>query len=162
MRNVVVSLASSVGRKPQASSYRLGLLLGLAAYVLLLSNCTTSEHKQATKFDQYYVQGQELYNAHCSNCHQKKGTGLGLVYPPLTTSDFMDQHFEEVVCLIKNGREGELQVNGKSYNKPMKGITSLTELEIAEITTYIYNTWSHKRGIVEVKEVSTALAACPN
>ncbi len=74
----------------------------------------------------------------------------------------MDNRFEEVVCLIKNGREGELIVNGRGYNKPMNGITNLTELEIAEITTYIYNTWDRKRGIVEVKEVSSALLDCRN
>ncbi len=74
----------------------------------------------------------------------------------------MDNHFEAVICLIKNGRKGELLVNGKLYNKEMKGIGSLTELEIAEITTYIYNTWDHKRGIVEVKEIAAAISACPN
>lgn len=73
----------------------------------------------------------------------------------------MDTHFEEVVCLIKNGKEGELIVNGKGYNKPMKGITNLTELEIAEIATYIYNTWDRKRGIVEVLEVNSVLLECP-
>jgi mono/diheme cytochrome c family protein len=85
-----------------------------------------------------------------------------MLYPPLNKSDFMESHFEEVVCLIKNGREGELLVNGSGYNKPMKGITNLTELEIAEITTYIYNTWDRKRGIVEVKEVSSVLLDCGN
>ncbi len=74
----------------------------------------------------------------------------------------MDNHFEEVICLIKNGRKGELLVNGKLYNKEMKGIGSLTELEIAEIATYIYNTWDHQRGIVEVREIAAAILACPN
>ena len=124
--------------------------------------CTNQDHKQATKFDQYYVQGEVLYQTHCSNCHQKKGTGLGLLYPPLNKSDFMDKHFKEVICLIKNGKEGELLVNGKQYNKPMKGIVSLTELEIAEIATYIYNTWNRQRGIVEVKEVTFAISTCQN
>ena len=134
--------------------------LWFAACSLLLLSCTGKDHKQATKFEQYYVQGQTLYVTHCSNCHQKNGTGLGLLYPPLNTSDFMDNHFEEVICLIKKGKEGELLVNGKQFNKPMKGILSLTELEVAEITTYIYNTWDHKRGIVEIKEVTSALATC--
>jgi cytochrome c551 len=139
---------------------RLACSLWLVACSLLTLSCTTKEHKQSTKFDQYYVQGQVLYLTHCSNCHQKNGSGLGLLYPPLNTSDFMDSHFEEVICLIKNGKEGELIVNGKQFNKPMKGVLSLTELEVAEITTYIYNSWDHKRGIVEVKEVATALGAC--
>ncbi len=127
----------------------------------ILFSCTSKDHNQATKFEQYFVQGKGLYEVHCSNCHQKNGSGLGLLYPPLNKSDFMDAHFEEVVCLIKNGIDGELVVNGKGYNKPMKGITILTELEIAEITTYLYNNWDRKRGIVEVQEINSALGACP-
>jgi hypothetical protein len=42
----------------------------------------------------------------------------------------------------------------------MPGIPTLTDLEVAEIATYIYNTWDHKRGIVEVKEVTSVLNAC--
>jgi hypothetical protein len=34
----------------------------------------------------------------------------------------MDQHFEEVICIMRNGVWGELLVNGKKYNKEMKGI----------------------------------------
>lgn len=155
-------LVLKIGLRLQVpGSNLLALSLWLAACSLLF-NCTTQDHKQATKFEQYYVQGQVLYLTHCSNCHQKQGAGLGLLYPPLNKSDFMDTRFEEVICLIKNGRQGELFVNGKQYNKPMKGVPSLTELEIAEISTYIYNTWDHHRGIVEVKVVASALATCPD
>ncbi|NOS55139.1 MAG: c-type cytochrome [Cyclobacteriaceae bacterium] len=113
-----------------------------------------------TKFQQYYVQGEQLYLKNCSNCHQKEGGGLGRLYPPLDKSDYMDQHLEEVICAMKNGMEGELLVNGKRYNKEMKGIPSLTELEIAEIATYIYNSWEHQRGIVEISTIENALKKC--
>jgi cytochrome c551 len=112
------------------------------------------------KFRQYYVHGQQLYEKHCSNCHQKNGTGLGRVYPPLNNSDFMDRHFEEVICLIRFGRSGELFVNGRQFNQPMKGVPTLSDLEIAEIATYIYNTWDHERGLQEVKNISKILADC--
>lgn len=72
----------------------------------------------------------------------------------------MDQQFEEVICLMKNGIAGEVVVNGKKYNKEMKGIPSLTELEIAEIATYIYNSWEHQRGMVDIATVETALKKC--
>lgn len=114
------------------------------------------------RFRQYYVQGQQLYLQHCSNCHQENGTGLGLVYPPLNKSDYMTEKFEDVVCLIRNGKQGEITVNGKSYIQGMPGIPALTDLEVAEIITYIYNTWEHQRGLVEVKEVSTILNKCEN
>jgi mono/diheme cytochrome c family protein len=113
-----------------------------------------------TKLQQYAVEGEALYLQHCSNCHQKNGKGLGLVYPPVDQSDFMDQHLEEVICLIKYGRKGEIIVNGKTYHQPMPGVPSLTELEIAEICTFLYNHWERKNGIIEVATVTKALENC--
>jgi cytochrome c551 len=111
------------------------------------------------KFQQYYVQGEQLYLRHCSNCHQKDGSGLGLLYPPLDTSDYMQNNFEDVVCLIRNGKEADLVVNGKSYNQRMPPVP-VTDLEVAEIVTYIYNSWSHQRDLVDVKLVSEILNSC--
>lgn len=112
------------------------------------------------KFDQYYVKGEQLYIANCSNCHQKTGTGLGLVYPPLNKSDFIDNNMNEVLCLIRNGKSGELAVNGKIYNQAMPPNPNLTDLDIAEIATYIYNSWERKKGIIEVTRVSSVLNEC--
>jgi cytochrome c551 len=131
-------------------------LLFALCFVLLSCGKTAS-----AKFKQYYVHGEQLYLKHCSNCHQSNGTGLGRVYPPLNTSDFMGKNFEEVICLIRYGTSGELIVNGVQFNQPMPGIPKLSDLEIAEIATYIYNTWEHERGTVEVKEASKILDACP-
>lgn len=61
---------------------------------------------------------------------------------------------------MENGKKGSLIVNGVEYNQPMPSVPTLTDLEVAEIATYIYNTWTHQRGIVEVKEVSDILANC--
>ena len=124
--------------------------------------CSKSKSDRSAKFEQYYVQGELLYKKHCSNCHQVNGTGLGLVYPPLDSSDYMEKNFEQVLCLMKYGIKREILVNGKSYVQPMPGVQSLTDLEIAEIATYIYNTWEHQRGIIEVNDASKILKNCPD
>lgn len=139
------------------------LELLLAVLVLLVAFLGCSESKtnnNSTKFRQYFVRGEQLYTKHCSNCHQSTGTGLGLVYPPLAQSDFMKNNFEQVLCLMKYGIKGEIIVNGKSYVQPMPGVHSLTDLEIAEIATYIYNSWGHERGLVDVTESTSVLTKC--
>jgi cytochrome c551 len=140
-------------------------LLSLFGWILIsclavLTTCTSEKRDASNKFTQYYNQGGQLYEVHCSNCHQKNGAGLGKLFPPLNTSDYLDKNFNEVICLIKNGKNGPLLVNGVQYNKEMPAIQALTDLEIAEITTYIYNTWGRQRGIVEVKEASLILEKC--
>lgn len=145
-----------------ATLYALCFLL--SAFCFLLPSCSSKSEngndQTSTKFQQYYVQGEKLYLKHCSNCHQKNGSGLGLVYPPLNRSDYMENNPEKVICLIRYGIKGNLLVNGKSYNQPMPGIPSLGDLEIAEIATYIYNTWEHNKGIISVQEVTAIQKNC--
>lgn len=131
---------------------------------IIFQNCSSPDnsaaYKKDPKFKQYMVQGEILYNTHCSACHQRDGSGLGLVYPPLNKSDYMEENFESVICLIKNGIEGELTVNGKTYNMVMPAIPTLTDLEIAEISTYIYNNWEHERGMISPQEIGKILDSC--
>ncbi len=152
----------AVGRKLRGKNSRLvacGLQLAVVCFTLYACNSKPSPDT-STKFDQYFIQGEQLYIRHCSNCHQKNAKGLGLIYPPLDTSDYMQNHLEEVLCLMRNGKSGELLVNGKSFNQAMPGIQTLSDLEIAEIATYIYNSWSHSRGIIDVKVASQILSSC--
>lgn len=128
-----------------------------ASCLVLLMSCTTAEQR---KFNQYYRQGKLLYDRHCSNCHQPDGRGLGRVYPPLADSDFLKNNFGKTLCLMRHGISGELVVNGKSFNQPMPGVPSLTDLEIAEIATYIFNTWGNQRGLVDVKDAALILKKC--
>src|SRR6478735_8748552 len=90
--------------------------LFFAAMTIFCIGCSDSK---SVKFQQYFVQGEQLFTKHCSNCHQANGAGLGLVYPPLNKSDYMEKNFEQVLCLMKYGIKGELVVNGKTFVQPM-------------------------------------------
>jgi len=138
----------------------MSLILLFYCLVIVLTECTNRKHTDSVKFQQYYIQGEQLYKKHCSNCHQANGTGLGRVYPPLNQSDYMEKNLERVLCLMKNGMEGELVVNGISFNQAMPGVPTLSDLEIAEIATYIYNSWEHQRGIIEVSNARQVLNNC--
>jgi cytochrome c551 len=138
------------------------VLLGMCRVFAACVPSNRDTSATSVKFQQYYVEGEVLYKTYCVNCHQPDGSGLGRLYPPLNQSDFMQNNVSEVICLIKNGREGELWVNGTMYNQPMKSNPQLTELEVAELATYIYNTWSNQQGLVELSEVTSALASCPD
>jgi cytochrome c551 len=133
------------------------LIFVVAISIIIITSCRS---KADVEFAQYYNQGEVLYTTYCGNCHQKDGSGLMLLYPPLNTSDFMDKNLDEVLCIMRNGKLTPTLVNGKTFVQPMKGVTALTDLDIAEIATYIYNTWDHKRGMVSVNEVSEKMKNC--
>jgi mono/diheme cytochrome c family protein len=106
------------------------------------------------------AEGKRLYTLHCSNCHMEDGTGLAALYPPLKHSDYMLDNFQEVVCGMRHGQQGPIVVNGLEYNQPMPGNPRLTDLELAEITTYIYNEFADSLLIISMHDVRKLMESC--
>lgn len=137
------------------------------AFTFLLSwffvGCQSDKNKysghEAIKYNQYLFQGKQLYQAHCLNCHQKDGSGLGKLIPPLS-SNFVKEQKKIAICGIKYGLEGPIKVNKVEYNGVMPGNTRLTPLEIAEIMTYISNSWGNEFGMVTIRDVEESLKNC--
>ncbi|MTI20029.1 cytochrome c [Fulvivirga sp. RKSG066] len=144
------------------------ILLIVVVFVFTIVACTSStskndeklSHGEKVKIEQYLVEGQQLYTIHCANCHQPDGAGLAQLFPPLKNSDYLKENFETAICSMRYGLEGEIVVNGVTYNQKMPGISTLTDLEIAEIATYIYNSWGNERGLVAVNDVKEVLKNC--
>ncbi len=137
---------------------------------VMLAACTSKPSGEAAEMDrdeevkmeQYMVAGEILFAQYCANCHQSDGKGLAELYPPLDASDYLESNIESLPCIIKNGVQGEIVVNGVTYNQVMPGLPMLTDLEIAEISTYVANSWSNDFGYIGVKEVTSALSDCEN
>lgn len=111
-------------------------------------------------YSQYIVYGRQLYVTHCSNCHQEDGSGLGRLIPPLAKSDYMLENISRTVCLIKYGLQGSIIVNEEEYHQEMPANEKLTALEIAQITTYIMNSWGNEKGYISVKDAIDYLEEC--
>src|SRR5688500_2734581 len=99
-------------RKAESGKRKAGFVIYALCFLLLSCSDRPKKHDSTstTKFKQYYNQGELLYEKNCSNCHQKNGTGLGRLYPPLEKSDYMKNNFDAVICLMRNGIMGELKV----------------------------------------------------
>ena len=137
------------------------LFLVAAAFLTLLIGlwlgCTPPKSEQETTL----AYGKRLYESYCVTCHQEDGAGFAKLYPPLLNSDYLtEQNRKAVICLIKNGRKGELVVNGVTYNQPMPANKDLSEEAIAAITTYIYQTFAKQNIDVVTLEVQEALSEC--
>lgn len=121
---------------------------------------TSLSFKEQIKLKQYKVQGKLLYTQYCTNCHQEDGTGLGKLIPPISASHRLKTDASSAICIIKNGMEGVVEVNGIQYDGKMPANYNLTNLEIAEITTFIGNSWKNSIGIVTSSQVEKALIGC--
>lgn len=111
------------------------------------------------RLKQYQVQGAKIYATYCANCHQQDGKGLASLYPPLAGADYLLENLPRAACIIKNGQSKEIEVNGVTYNQMMPG-NPITNLEVAEVLTYIANAWGNEAGLVGVKDVDKWIDEC--
>lgn len=145
--------------------------LSLFSIIFLISGCggSSSDSKSASSnlansrdnilLKQYKVEGAKIYAAYCANCHQQDGKGLAAIFPPLAGADYLMEDLKRAACIIKNGQADEIVVNGETYNQMMPG-NPITNLEIAEVLTYITNEWGNEAGLTNVKKVDKWLQKC--
>jgi mono/diheme cytochrome c family protein len=108
----------------------------------------------------YLTNGKELYKTYCSNCHGVKGEGLTSLYPPLTDSTYLKDHKKELACIIKNGANKPVEINGKTYEGKMPAFPALADIDIAQIVVYVTNSFGHKQGMYTYAEVNKDLKDC--
>lgn len=102
------------------------------------------------------AKGQELYQAHCSACHQANGQGLKGAFPPLAAADYLAQGPAAAVNAVINGLSGPITVNGVEYNAVMPALSYLSDSDVADVVTFVMNSWDNPGGEVSAAEVAAA------
>ena len=100
-----------------------------------------------------YAAGLEVYNSDCKACHQSTGMGIASVFPPLAKSDFLKDK-EGTIKQVLNGSEGEMVVNGVTYNGVMTPFNSLSNQQIADVLNFVYNSWGNTPIEFNVEEIA--------
>ena len=62
---------------------------------------------------------------------------------------------------MTKGLSGPVTVNGKTYNNVMPPQSQLSETEVADVITYVLNSWGNKGGSVSVDDVKRARSENP-
>ena len=96
--------------------------------------------------------GKRIYSQTCFACHQAEGQGLPGVFPPLAKSDFLMADKARAIRGVIKGQTGEMTVNGQKFNGVMPPVL-LNDEQIAQVVTYVMNSWGNTGDIVTVEEV---------
>lgn len=125
------------------------LLAALSCLLIGFQQCTDPSQK-----------GLKLYAVHCANCHGDEGQGLQQLYPPLANSDYLAAHYKELPCIIFNGLNEEITVNGRVYKREMIGHPELGDAEIANLTSFIVRSWVDEAPAPTPKELKSWAENC--
>ncbi|MCU0793836.1 MAG: copper-containing nitrite reductase [Opitutaceae bacterium] len=96
--------------------------------------------------------GKKTYLSSCFACHGQDGKGIPAVFPPLAASDYLKADKDRAIRVILKGLTGPVTVNGKTYNSAMPP-QDLTDDQVADVLTYVNNSWGNTFGTVTVEDV---------
>lgn len=101
--------------------------------------------------------GKVIYDTMCLMCHQAGGAGVPPIFPPLAKSDWLMKDRARAVRVIAEGLEGEISVNGTAYKGKMPA-QMLDDGQVADVLTFITNSWGNKAEAFTLEEVAAARA----
>jgi nitrite reductase (NO-forming) len=103
-------------------------------------------------------QGKRVFTTICIACHQQSGQGIPGAFPPLAGSDFLNADKGRAIGIVAGGLSGPVQVNGKLFNGQMPAL-NLSDEDVANVLTYVYNTWGNAGHEIKPAEVAAVRAA---
>ncbi|GAA5494370.1 hypothetical protein Rhal01_00530 [Rubritalea halochordaticola] len=99
--------------------------------------------------------GAKVYEAAtCIACHQPNGDGVPGAFPPLNGSEWLSRNHEDSIKVVLKGLNGPIKVKGKEFNGGMPAQESLSDQEIADVLSYVRNSWDNQLGDIAVSEVT--------
>jgi glucose/arabinose dehydrogenase/mono/diheme cytochrome c family protein len=97
--------------------------------------------------------GQKVYRVACQVCHQADGNGVPGMHPPLKDSDWVTGDKERLIRIVLEGIKGEIEVNGEIYNHVMPAPSQLDVAQVADVLTFIRQSFGNDASEVTVEEV---------
>lgn len=134
-------------------------LLIASSLLLFISIVVSCESESSIEFKRYYTEGAQVYTTHCQNCHGGHGEGLVSLVPPLTDSLYFKKNKTSLACSVRAGMKDPIVVNGKAFVNVMPQ-QALSPIELAEVITYIQNSFGNKLGLTTVEQVQADMVNC--
>ena len=102
--------------------------------------------------------GKALYATNCMSCHQANGKGIAGLNPPLIKTSWVLGNKTTLINIVLKGFEAAIEIDGETYENAMPAQPQLTNQQIADVLTYVRNSFGNKASAVTAAEVKTARA----
>lgn len=98
-------------------------------------------------------QGRSVYNANCASCHGPQGAGIPGAFPPVSghTSDLfnLDDGPAYLIDVMLYGLQGEIVVDGATYNGVMPAWQHLDDGALAAVINHLVTAWDDGAALTD-------------
>jgi len=109
--------------------------------------------------DDQMKRGAAVYARTCIACHQPTGMGLPPVFPPIANAPIVVGNPELPIKFILQGLMGPITVNGMTYNSMMPPVAGVSDADVADVLTYVRQSFGNKGNPVSADQVKAVRAA---
>lgn len=115
--------------------------------------CVSSYAQKASK--ELIEKGKLVFEQNCLVCHQVDGSGVPHLNPPLIKTSFVLGEKKKLIGIVLKGLN-DVEIDGESYSNPMPAMDFLSDEDVANVLTYVRNSFTNKASAVTVAEVKAA------
>lgn len=102
--------------------------------------------------------GKSVYAQTCLTCHQADGGGVPNLNPPLIKTTYVLGDKSQLARIVLNGLKVPVEIDGDTYSNAMPAQNHLNDQQIADVLTYVRNSFGNKASQVRVAEVKAVRA----
>ena len=118
-------------------------------------NSSTKKFSNQPGFQKSIIAGKIVFKKYCISCHQADGGGVPNMNPPLIQTTFVLGDKGKLIKIVLNGLKN-VDIDGDSYNNPMPALGAvLKDQQIADVLTYVRNSFGNKASGITAQEVKT-------
>lgn len=126
---------------------------GIPGYNELPVEVTTSVEAEE-EIDEALLPGKKVYQTYCASCHMMSGKGAPGMNPPLIETDWVLGDKERLIKVILNGLNEPIEIKGEIYQNIMTTHAFLSDQQIADVLSYIRNSWGNEASNITTEEVA--------
>jgi mono/diheme cytochrome c family protein len=124
------------------------------AFLMVVCNSLFAQTSLKTSIEN----GKKVYAANCLTCHQANGGGVPKMNPPLINAAFVKGDKKKLIQWVLLGSVEKVPIDGKYYSNNMPSQANLKDEDIANVLTYIRNSFKNKASIITVDDVKKTRA----
>jgi len=126
--------------------------------VMALSAAAQVKKQAAAGTTASIARGKVLYKQICATCHQADATGVPRMNPPLIKTKYVLGDKTKLIRVLLLGLNEEVEIEGEYYSNPMPSQAALKDEEIADVLTFVRNSFGNKASAITPAQVKAVRA----